>query len=73
MKSTTFSGLRNNAKKYFDAVERGEEVQVFRRGKPIAIICPVEKQPKGRWKTANPIKINSVSLSKVLLAQRNED
>ena len=33
MVRVTFSELRNNAKKYFDAVEQGELVEVYRHGK----------------------------------------
>jgi prevent-host-death family protein len=46
MKTVTFSQLRNNAKKYFDAVEKGESVEVYRHGKPAAILSPAgEKHP----------------------------
>ena len=40
MITVTFSELRNNAKKYFDAVEEGETIEVYRNGKPIAILSP---------------------------------
>ncbi len=40
MKTVTFSQLRNNAKKYFDAVEQGETMEVYRHGKPVALISP---------------------------------
>jgi antitoxin (DNA-binding transcriptional repressor) of toxin-antitoxin stability system len=72
MKTVTFSQLRNNAKKYFDAVEQGETVEVFRYGKPIAIVSPVLREPSGRWKTANPIKIPGVSVSKVFIEERRK-
>jgi len=71
MKTVTFSQLRNNAKKYFDAVEKGESVEVYRHGKPIAMLTPVSREPSlSRWKTANPIKIPGVSASKLIIEER---
>lgn len=75
MQTVTFSQLRNNAKKYFDAVEKGETVEVFRHGKPIALLTPVvrEVSPKlSRWKAGNPIKIQGLSLSKEIVKSRRE-
>lgn len=75
MQTVTFSQLRNNAKKYFDAVEKGETVEVFRHGKPIAMLTPVVREvpPKlSRWKTGNPIRIPGLSLSKEILKDRRE-
>jgi len=71
MKTVTFSQLRNNAKKYFDAVEKGESVEVYRHGKPIAMLTPYLGQSRlSRWKTANPIKIPGVSGSKMIIEER---
>lgn len=72
MKTATFSQLRNNAKDYFDRVERGEQIEVYRHGKPIAIISPVRIPSNNRWKNSNAIEINGVSLSQVILSQRKE-
>ena len=75
MKTVTFSQLRNNAKKYFDAVEKGESVEVYRHGKPIALLTPVLREPAlklSRWKTANPIKIPGVSASKLIIEERRK-
>jgi prevent-host-death family protein len=75
MKTVTFSQLRNNAKKYFDAVENGETVEIFRHGKPIAMLTPVVRETPmklSRWKTANPIKIPGLSLSKEIIKERRE-
>ncbi len=71
MKTVTFSQLRNNAKKYFDAVEKGESMEVYRHGKPIALLTPVVREPRlSRWKTANPIKLPGVSASKMIIEER---
>ncbi len=41
MQEATFTELRNHAKDYFDAVERGDTVRIFRNGKAIAEIVPI--------------------------------
>ncbi|MCZ7664783.1 MAG: type II toxin-antitoxin system Phd/YefM family antitoxin [Thermoleophilia bacterium] len=41
MRQTTFSELRRHAKDYFDAVEEGDVVRVYRNGRPIADIVPI--------------------------------
>jgi prevent-host-death family protein len=73
MKTVTFSQLRNNAKKYFDDVEKGETVEVYRHGKPIAILSPAQEKPRlERWKTAKPLYVQGVSLSHVVLNERKK-
>ncbi len=72
MISVTFSELRNSAKKYFDKVEKGESLEVFRNGKPIALIVPKNKSSLKRWKTSNPLMIKGVSLSQYILDEREE-
>ena len=71
MIAVTFSELRNHAKKYFDAVEGGETVEVYRHGKPVALLSPVGARPH-RWKTTRPLQIEGLSLSRAILAQRTE-
>ncbi len=39
---TTLTELRNHAKAFFDAVEEGETVRVYRNGRPVADIVPVK-------------------------------
>lgn len=72
MRTVTFTQLRNHAKKYFDAVEKGEAVEVYRKGKPVAILSPVRPLSSGRWKTGRPLKVTGASLSKAILAERSE-
>ena len=66
----TFSELRNHAKKYFDAVESGESIEVYRNGKPVAILSPVLSASNKRWKKARPLEIEGLSLSRAILAER---
>mgnify|MGYP001585003211 CR=1 FL=1 len=73
MKIATFSEFRNHAKKYFDDVEKGEIIQIYRHGKPIALISPISNKDTSRWEKASPLTIPGVSLSKAILAEREED
>ena len=41
MKSTTVRELRNNYAKVLSWVAKGEEVEVTRRGKPVARVVPI--------------------------------
>lgn len=72
MKSVTFSELRNNAKKYFDTVEQGESLEVFRHGKPIAILMPSGSRGRSRTREAPPFRIPGVSLARAILKEREE-
>ncbi len=72
MKTATFSEFRNSAKKYFDEVEQGETVQIFRHVKPVAYLVPIKTHERSRWKTSRPLNIPGVSLSKALLQEREE-
>ncbi len=71
MKTVTFSQLRNNAKKYFDAVEKGESVEVYRYGKPVAIVSPISKKPvKFRQNLFQPLRMPGLSLSDEIIKDR---
>jgi len=70
MKTTTFSQLRNNARKYFDLVESGESVEIYRHGKPIAVLSPSVREARARWKKSKPMDIPGVSLSKAIIEER---
>ena len=71
MKQATFSELRNHAKQYFDIVESGEAVRVVRNGKPIADIVPIPQDlPSWKRREVQPLIINGVSASKMILEER---
>ena len=71
MRQTTFTELRNQAKTFFDAVERGEVVRVFRNGKPIADIVPVVSEiPSWKRRAAQPLVVKGVSMSAQILKDR---
>lgn len=72
MITVTFSELRNNAKKYFDAVEEGESIEVYRKGKPIAVLSPYSAGKGQRWSGAHPLEATGVSLSRIILEDRED-
>jgi prevent-host-death family protein len=70
MKDATFSELRNNAKLYFDAVEAGDTVRVYRNGRPIAEIVPIRSGVASWKRPMTPLVIKGVSLSREILKDR---
>lgn len=74
MKKATFSELRNNAKQYFDAVEKGTAVEVYRHGKPIARIMPIAPETNlAKFKNWQPILLNKkISLSAGIIEERRK-
>ena len=72
MRQTTFTELRSHAKEYFDAVESGDVVRVYRNGRPIADIVPVSTHEPS-WKQPVPrLLLPGVRLSQVVIAERAE-
>lgn len=73
MKQATFTEVRNHAKQFFDIVEAGESVRVLRNGKPIADIVPiVNNLPSWKRRKAQPIILDGVSVTKMILEEREE-
>ncbi len=71
MRQATFTEVRNNAKTYFDIVESGESIRVLRNGKPIADIIPVVADlPSWKRRKAQPLVLDSVSVSRMILEER---
>lgn len=71
MKQATFSELRSNAKQFFDIVESGETVRIVRNGKPVADIVPLPHDlPSWKRRLAQPLVIDGVSLSRIILEER---
>jgi len=71
MRETTITELRNHAKNFFDAVEEGETVRVYRYGRPVADIVPV-KTAIPAWKTSplTRLSLDSLSLGDEVVAGR---
>jgi len=72
MLETTFTHLRSHAKDYFDAVEDGDTVRVFRNGKPIAEIVPVKTGIPSWKKQTTPLTIKGISFSAEILKDRKD-
>jgi prevent-host-death family protein len=72
MKDATFTELRNNAKQYFDAVEAGDTVRVYRNGKPIAEIVPIRSGVPSWKRQVTPLVIKGLSLSREILKDRED-
>ena len=71
MKQVTFTEVRNHAKQYFDIVASGESVRVLRNGKPIADIVPIAADlPSWKRRKAQPLVLDSVSVSRMILEER---
>jgi len=71
MKQASFTELRNNARHFFDLVEAGEPVRILRNGKPIADIVPVPAdRPSWKRRKAQPLVLDGVSLSQLILDER---
>jgi prevent-host-death family protein len=72
MSDATFTELRNNAKHYFDAVEAGESVRVFRNGKPIAEIVPIRTGMPSWKRMVSPLTVKGLKLSREVLGDRDD-
>lgn len=72
MQETTFTELRTHAKSYFDAVERGETVRVYRNGKPVAEIVPIRSGTQSWKRIVTPTTVKGLTLSSELLSDRKK-
>ena len=72
MLDATFTELRNRAKYFFDVVEGGESVRVFRNGKPIAEIVPIRSGVPSWKRQTTPLTIKGFSLSREILSDRDK-
>lgn len=71
MQEATITELRNQAERYFDLIEAGETVRVFRRGRPIADIQPIHAGiPSWKRRVARPLALDGVAISKLILEDR---
>ena len=72
MRETTFTELRTHAKSYFDAVEGGETVRVYRKGKPVAEIVPIRSGTPSRKRAATPLTVKGLGLTSAILGDRKK-
>ena len=73
MIAVTQTELRNNIRKYIEAVKRGEEFDVYSHGKPVARVLPFRRHGVPSWKQPHePLKLPGVSLSKMIIEDRED-
>jgi prevent-host-death family protein len=73
VRETTFTELRSHAKAFFDAVEEGETVRVYRNGRPVADIVPIKTgMPAWKKPPRTRLSLGSLSLSDEVVADRDE-
>jgi len=74
MKVVTFTEFRQNARAYFDVVEKGETVKVLRHGKAVAEVIPAQSEERmASWKQPGlKMSIKGVSLSREILRERKQ-
>ena len=72
MVTISFTQLRQNAKAYFDVVEKGGMVRVSRHGKIIAEISSPTRKYANKLKSIHPLVIPGVSLSRAVLEERKK-
>ncbi|MEK7476606.1 MAG: type II toxin-antitoxin system Phd/YefM family antitoxin [Candidatus Coatesbacteria bacterium] len=72
MKVATSSEFRNNAKRFLDEVERGQTYEIYRHGRPVAVLTPTRRpaDSKAYWRTVRPLRIPGLSLSRAIIAER---
>ena len=75
MVSISQTELRRSTTKYIDAAARGEQIEICRHGKPVAMLVPSRRSPESRkeyWRRVRPLKIDGVSASQAILEEREE-
>jgi prevent-host-death family protein len=72
MITVTQTEFRNQIRKYMDAVERGEAVEICRHGRPVAALVPRRSSTKEYWRKVRAHRIDGVSLSRAILEEREE-
>ena len=72
MITVSFADLQSQVDFYFQAVEKGESLQVSREGRPIALITPLPTVRAKGWPRIAPLPIEGISLTSEILADRQE-
>lgn len=74
MITVTYTDFRSHVKRYVEAAERGETVEIHRRGRPAAVLSAAKKPADDYWKQVKPlpIKLDGVSASQMIVQEREE-
>jgi len=73
MQQTTFTNFRRHAKDYFDAVEGGDVVRVYRNGRPIADVVPIPAEEPAWKHPVVRIAVRGPRASDMVIQDRAED
>ncbi|MBU2600718.1 MAG: type II toxin-antitoxin system prevent-host-death family antitoxin [Actinobacteria bacterium] len=73
MRQATFTEFRRHAKGFFDAVEAGEVVRVYRNGRPIADVVPIPAEEPAWKRPVERLEVRGASVSEVVVSGRAED
>lgn len=72
MRQTTFTEFRRHAKDFFDAVEAGDVVRVYRNGRPIAEVVPIPTEEPAWKRPVERLTVQGLRASVVVLDERGE-
>ena len=72
METITQTAFRREPKRWLDAVEAGETVQITRYGTPVAILSPPPRAPTDYWQGVKPMRIPRLSLSRMVVGLRGD-
>jgi antitoxin (DNA-binding transcriptional repressor) of toxin-antitoxin stability system len=72
LKETSVAELRKHTKYYFDAVEQGDIIRVYRKGRPVAQIVPIPGTEPSWKREISRLTIPGLSLSREILRDRME-
>lgn len=72
MKKVAFTDFRKNASDFFDEVEEGQTIRVYRHGRAVAEIVPAsdETQTPSWKKSGLKLTVKGGSLSRAILEER---
>jgi prevent-host-death family protein len=73
MQQTTFTDFRRHAKDFFDAVEAGDVVRVYRNGRPIADVVPIPAEEPAWKRPVARIAVRGTRASDMVIEGRKED
>ncbi|MBI2081948.1 MAG: type II toxin-antitoxin system Phd/YefM family antitoxin [Deltaproteobacteria bacterium] len=72
MKKVAFTDFRKSASEFFDEVEEGQTIRVYRHGRAIAeIVPPSDEKRAPSWKKSGlKLTVKGASLSRAILEER---
>ncbi len=72
MEYIQFTEFRNQAKKFFDEIEKGAQFIVTRKGKPVAEIYPFQKKSAGWKRPVRKVRLRGRSTTTDIIRQERD-